>query len=790
MSNAELSIRDRNRCHPRWGWLVVAAAAALLTAAVGRAAERGDSAASQWLLDLARHEALLAGQGAAAPAVERVAALLEASVRLDGRNVSAREILAELALGRGETAAAREQLAAILDVEPNHAAAAENWLPLAIEDFQTREARDAWLEAVANDATRGRYLRGLACVALAESAAAAGDPAGKVKWLAAAQERDPDHPPAAALAFALMPADATPAAQVEKGLALLRLHPGHVGASWTVASACQQVGLTEEAAAFYEHAIVVFQRSGGGSPPVDNLIDLATHLMARGDLARATQALERAVQLDPGAADAALLLHWLYGKQDATGKADALQQALADRFARVQPDADGAVVEIARAAWFYVTIDPQPQRALALAETAAEMRSEAPRIQRVLGFAQAASGAEAAARETLRPLAAEDAHAAYRLAELLQAGGEAEAAREVIEALEAGVIVGPARERLEALCGELDCTVRDVVDTAQQAGVQATLDGFDRGVFAVLKAPADTLQVTMVVEPRSLTPGVPWRARFVVVNASAYPVSLGPSWTFHPVLLLSFKMEGDKPRAYPNLFTVRFDRQRLLRPGERLELVRNLEVGPLRRAARFTPQQLQSVHVTSLFDPTLTRGGRWQAGALGFAVGPEYFNRVPAVVSAAALDALAVQVRGDDFAERGAALAQAAMLLGEAQRAAMRPLPYQPSPVPTERLHGWLLNGLGAEAALTRAQALAALEVAGLDRRLVAAAARCLEHEHWLVRLMAVRLLSRQGPAFGERAAKLVADDADSLVVRYTQTYLEQWREDEGPGGVGGGGGG
>ncbi|HQL55566.1 MAG TPA: hypothetical protein PLQ87_12730, partial [Phycisphaerae bacterium] len=62
------------------------------------------------------------------------------------------------------------------------------------------------------------------------------------------------------------------------------------------------------------------------------------------------------------------------------------------------------------------------------------------------------------------------------------------------------------------------------------------------------------------------------------------------------------------------------------------------------------------------------------------------------------------------------------------------------------------------------------------DREFTAAVESCLAHEHWLVRLMAVRVLARQGREFAARAESLARDDADELVRALAASYVEGWR--------------
>jgi hypothetical protein len=116
-----------------------------------------------------------------------------------------------------------------------------------------------------------------------------------------------------------------------------------------------------------------------------------------------------------------------------------------------------------------------------------------------------------------------------------------------------------------------------------------------------------------------------------------------------------------------------------------------------------------------------------------------------------------------------------AELLSEHQRHAREPLGYRPQPVPASQIESIFAAALKAESANLRVGALNALEIAGLNAALASAAAENLKHDHWLVRLFALRVLARQGPGFLDTAAQLSTDDPDELVRELARSYVERW---------------
>jgi hypothetical protein len=243
----------------------------------------------------------------------------------------------------------------------------------------------------------------------------------------------------------------------------------------------------------------------------------------------------------------------------------------------------------------------------------------------------------------------------------------------------------------------------------------------------------------------------------------------------NPVFLLSFQVAGDRQRDYPHLLTINLDRARVLRPGETISIRRTLDVGPLRGIARGTPQQLQRLAISTILDPVQDPAGQWRPAAGGQKLHAAYFNRLPARVGAQEMAALFAALDSDRPHERYRALEVLAQLLGEHQRAALKKLSYQPERIPVDRLYQSLLAALRSDSWETRARVLDSLQIAGLDAQMLAAVNHCLAHDHWCVRLMALRLLARQGAAFFPEARRLAERDPDGLVSDLARSYVQLW---------------
>lgn len=747
------------------------------------------------LVDLARHHGLCCG-GSQTPAdVLHIRTLLRAAIRLDPAQASAYVWLYELAAREGRWDEATGLLGRLVEVDPTNITAFGNWLELAPRDLPTIEQRRAWLEQLlaeeqeelggAADHAR-RQRRALLHTHLARVALLQAD------WPRARLHIDralvlwPECPDAVRLQLDLLTRQTPPAERLGALLQALRTNPLHADLAWEIGLLLDDYDFAEEAKLFYDHALDVHRTAGSAAPlPPEKLVQLSRNALARQEREAAVRYAQDAAAAESLARSDSFLarFHWYWilsvGGEATAQVAQRFKARLAREFAAIQDPAGVSVELVAQAAWFYCMVDRQPLRALELAQEAARRAPGDPFVMRVLGWAQALNGQTAAARRTLTPLASADAYAAYRLASLLRDAGEDAAAEKVLADFEGVAPAGWPR----ALLAQLGVTPASQPAEQRYPRMAAVLAGFDRTVLELHRQPTRFFQAAIEVDDPSLFPGEPWWAAFTLTNRADFPITLGPDWTLNPVFLLSFHSEGDRERDYPHLMTVSLDHVRVIPPGQAVTVRQTLDVGPVRNFARQTPQQLQSVTITALVDPEQTPDGQWQAGVTGGPVRPASLVRLPANTTPEAWHARFSALRAGPGPDCFKALEVMAELLGEYQRAraaerggaAGTGSAYRPAPIPLRRVHQALCAALSSESWEIRVRALDALQIAGLDRRLLNAAENCLEHPHWLVRLMAVRLLARQGAAFAGRAREIAANDPDELVRDLARSYVLRW---------------
>ncbi|MBU0637989.1 MAG: hypothetical protein KKB50_03930 [Planctomycetes bacterium] len=754
----------------------VACACGLLWAAVSAAADGRSAPRSTagLLVDLARDHALGSRARCTAADVQHVRVLLRASARLDPGQSEAYIWLYELATLAGDEDDARRMLDELVRAAPGHQGAFARWLEAHVRTMQTLEERAAWLTGLLESADRPAELRALVHTHLARLAVQQLDYGKAQQQLARALELAPANPDVVRLALETLPPSASPEARLQAALRLVRVNPFDVDVVWEVALLLDQHGFADVARRFYDHALAVHGAAAQDAPvPAAHYLALSRNALARGALDAATNYAEQAVGAEPSFFEGRMYLHWLLTYRGHAGAAANIAQQLAHYFGQMRVPDEWPVQQVAQAAWFYCIIEKQPQRALMLAEAAARRAPHDVFVTRVLGWAQALNLRPEEAQSTLTPIAGKDAFAAYQLAKLLRDAGDEQTAAWVVRDLAYAPSAGHAHELLSQL-GLPSATSQPAA--ARYPAVADALAAFDRELLDFYRDMGAFLEATVQVESRSPSPADAWRATFTLTNRARFPITLGPDGMVNPVFLLSFLVEGDWRREYAHLMTVNVDQLRVLRPGQSVHLTRSIDVGPLRRVTRFTPQQLQRITLTAILDPEQMADGTWRPSMTGQRIRPVYFNRLPAQTGREALHALVRALGGDVDATRFRAVEVLADLLGEKQRGDFKRLAYQPAPIPAERVQQALLAGLASESWELRARTLDALQVVGLDAALIRAAEGCLTHPHWLVRLMAVRLLARQGPRFGETARRMATEDADELVRELAASYVAQWQ--------------
>lgn len=750
------------------GWFSIACGLLGVAAGAWAAGHNEPLSGARLLVDLARDHGLKQ-RGKQSPAdVQHVRALLQAAVRLDPQQPEPYAWLYELAVLGGDEHEATRMLHGLLKADPTHEGAFARWLEAVVHGQQTAEQCEQWLQSLSAE-PRPAAQQSMVQVCRARLALERLDRTLARDLLTRALELEPANLDAARLMLETFDDHTDAVTRLRAALRVLQLQPLSIEAAWHVALLLDEYGLAGEAERFYEYASALQEQADPlGSFPAAFLLDLAYHHAAQGRFDEAVDRVREAIKADQTrVAEGGMLLHHLLRRAGRNAEADRIRVGLAARFAKLRDPAQARVNDVAQAAWFYCRLVEQPQRALMLAENAVRRAPADVFVQRVLGWAQALNLRPQDALKTLLPIADRDPYAAWMAARLLLESGDQARALCVLAALDPKPPAGPAHDLLRGATLLLD----ESDPLRRYPQVAMALAEFDDRVLEFWRNPAAFLYAGAVMEDRSPAPGEPWWAEFTLTNRGPFPITLGPDAMANPVFMLSFQVEGDRKRSYPALLTVSVDRTRVLYPGQSVRRRQTIDVGPLRQMSRQTPQHLQRLTMEAILDAALDRDGRWQPAAAGQRVPTVYFNRVPAGARREAVGALFSALAGDSTARRWLALEVLAELMGERQLADWGRLSYQPNPVPTKRIRALLLDLLASESWEVRARTLIAFQIVGLDRKMVRAVEAGLDDPHWLVRMMAVRVLGRQGAAFAEQAASVARNDSDELVRALAESY-------------------
>lgn len=754
---------------------------AALTVAVGSAGAQTPTTRSTaaLLTDLARDYGMSRREAPTAADIVHVRVLLRAALRLDPGHVEAYRWLHELAVFAGDTVTAQDVLAQWADADPANETVLARWLAVGPRDAQTAERRAAWLRTLLAR-PRPAASQALIHVHLGRLALQRVDRAAAQGHLDEARRLFPDTPEIAALAIDLLTPESEPAERIAAHLDAVRFQPTDAEAAWRVGVALDEIGFHLDAGLFYDHALRLHRAEDHEAPiPVDKLLRLAINALARDDRVQAAKYGTAAIESARGTLEPALLMMWMASLTGDPARVEPIRRYIRERLAAM-PDPDVWPTNIlAQAAWFYTLADENLDQALSLAEKAAQRAPGDAFVQRVLGWALAANGQAERAVATLAPLAATDGFAAYKLIELKQAAGE-DAAAEILARLRFVPAFGPVRTFLEKV--GLPPLTQPV--TERLPAVVAVLERLDRRVLDFDRNPSQWVVASIAFEQPAVEPTQPWVVVLTVENTAPYPVTLGAEWMVHPLFLISLRVEDNPPRELRNFVSIEVDRVRVLPPGGTVSVRRTIDVGPVRRWSRFAPGRPLRVTASAVFDPQRDRTGQWQASAAGQYLRPASLERKAVLATPEAWNALFAALSHDEATTQFRAIETMAQALGEQQRAddpstaERTPADRARGSAPTGRIEHAFEAALLSDSWEVRVRVLDAMQLIGLGQQLVATAAKSLAHNHWLVRLMAVRLLARQGPAFLDTARRMASEDADELVRDLAQSYVDRWSRD------------
>ncbi|MFN0137608.1 MAG: tetratricopeptide repeat protein [Phycisphaerae bacterium] len=748
-----------------------AAVVVLAAAAFGQTDRRNPPLlGSDFMVDLARDYALSVGDKRTAADADVVRALLAAATRLEAKAAEPWRLRCELEAVVGGVESIAGPLEKYLELDPEHEVAFEIFLEIGPRAIQQVEKRREWFEAQLTKSL-SPVQQAMVHTRLAEISLQQLDRAAAAERLDKAATLWPASPGAAKLRLQLLSNDASTSQRLLLILSALLLQPRDAQLAWDAGQLLHQAGVVADAQVFFDHALRMNAVSGAGAAlPIEKLNQIALNLHALGRVDEAVRLAERVLDASPGSLSARMNLLWIHQHGGSAARALDVNRTLDEAVASIT-DLDALDVNVlAQAAWYYCAYDknPPPQRVLAMAAAVSARVTNDAFARRLMGWALAINARADEAIAILRPIARDDPFAAAALAKLLKPTDEA-AARQVLGELRVQPITGLARTVID----EVGLSSPTNMPASAPSDIADVLKAFDGSVLTFDQDPSRFLDVTVEFEDQNVETAEPWVVLITFRNRGSFPISFGPDGLVNASMLMSFLVEGDKTREYPALFSMHLDRVKSLMPGGSYRIRRSVDLGPLRRMSRGTPQRMQRVTLTAILDAQLNDAGAWQATTFGQMVRPAVTVRLPVSTAAAGIEALFRGVAAGERAARAAAVESLAQLLGEAQRARAKEPAYRRTAVPETRIEEALANMLAIDDVDLRVRTLDAVMTCGLNARLATGVRQCLEHREWAVRMMALRVLARQGESFDIELERVASDDADETVRAMAKALLE-----------------
>jgi len=565
------------------------------------------------------------------------------------------------------------------------------------------------------------------------------------------------------------------ASQVRMLLAVIATSPGQVEQMWELARLLDDLSLHAEAAKWYERLVALIgRRQADASVPVHLLTDLAVSHADDGRYEQALEVGERAIGIDSDSVEAGFLLVDVARRAGRVEVANHHLDVLKTRFGGVEPTSLGQK-DLARAcsiAWYYLRYEPDSDRALQFASRARELAPEEPDVQVAYGLAKLAAGQSDEVASILRPWADDNQWAAAGLGEALLAEGNTEQA---IQALRAGEALRHSGRAYERITNVLAAQGHEPTPIPHHAAVIDALRSFDERVLSFVDRPADVLRLEVTVPGNEWAYGDPWVCELCLRNTGPFPIYIGQGEMVAAELLVSVRWGDEPEQQLVNYLPLSLALRPVLAPGDCITRKQTLDIGPAAKLAASEPQREFTLDFSFLFDPVIGLGSKWVSAVRDFPPSTVRVRRIAVDASRTGRPTLLSSAQQGEETERIRAVRTLAALIAEREAARKTPPTYFAHRVDEMKLRRFFLSALGDPTPVVRAAALDSARTIELGPKVLQHAAPLLSDDAWLVRLLALDLLSEtQGRAFQPVLERSSVGDPDGLVRRFAALRLKQ----------------
>ncbi len=727
-----------------------------------------DEGPGDWLLHLARHHGHVVGRAAEPRSTTlHVLALMTAAGKVQPDLAEAWLWQYDL-LGRiNRPAEALDALKHYIQLEPTDESAQLLFVDQSIARLQTAEARVAFIRDQLKRPNLPRSVASDLNVRLADYHRQRGETEQAGKCIENALRLMPSNVAARRMSYELF-GETEPALQrVELALAMIAANPGQVNLLWELGEMLDSLSLHREAQEWYVRAIDLHERGSKTPVPPDYWFQLAQSYSNAGDFKQALEAADKALKADPNFGRAKILRSYLAGKLKQPDP-DAALNELARKYdgEADQVLAQRNIAKAAELAWFYAYHRPDPERALKLAQLATSVPDNSTLAQRALGFALLLNNKPADALAKLQPLADVDQMAAVGAARALiatQKEGEAVALLHKAAGLSYSGIGFEEISKMLEKTGEKPPT-----RPAHERIVDA-LHRFDRRIFDFHKRPGDFLKLNISLLEQPLPPVGPWRAVIRLENVGPFPITVGEGMMAQPLALLSARLGDEQGGRYDNYAQVLLNRRPVMPPGDAIEIVTDLDIGPLREQLIQNASWSPSVEIDAIFDPVLTEKG-FESGLSTVKSPPLTSTRAGLPRDLPGVKRLVLALKDGPLKERVRAIDGLGALLAENDRMSAAPTD---DGVKVDAIRKRLVSLLDDPNWLIRAHVLEAMRWSKQPADIIEKCAKCIHDPNYVVQMMAIRFFfAQQGEKF-RKVLESLANDAPEPAVRIlARSYL------------------
>ena len=733
-----------------------------------RVADPAEREIGDWLVHLSRHYGHLIGRSDPRRASLHVIALLEAATECAPKTAEAYYWLYDLYQRMGRNDAAIKALARYVELNPTDDGASLKLLDFILADRQTAESRVEYvrteLERTGLTRVYESQLRGW--LARYHHERDENEQAGK--QVEHALRLNSMNVAARRLAYEMYGETEPELQRVEMALQMIAINPSQVNLVWDLAEFLDRISLHKHAQEWYNRAIDMHRRAEAGPIPADLWQKLAISYVSSGDFAKAKEAADAALKENESLHSARLL------RAGATEKLGDEKAAALDReYVRKHYEKEAQKVldknlpdEAVPVAWFYCYHEPNKDQALKLAEIAMRARSPSSLAKLAYGYALSANGRTDEAMQVLKPLAEDDQLAAAELARCLIQRGEKPEAISLLHKAASLQYTGLAYDQIKDLLEKHG-------ETAGQPPlhdkVTSALDKFQRDVFDYYRRTSDFLKFSLRFVDDPIPAAGPVNVAVRLENVGPFIITFGDGFMARPLIALSAKVTTDKSIEYRDYLQVLVSAKPVLVPGDALEKVAPIDVGPLREHLIKNATTEATIELMAMFDPVYHEG-KLAPGLGTVTFGPVTAKKSALDSSSAAISALSDQAATQDALARLQAADRAGALI--ASMATMGSGSSAPSDE-NSKLRSILAKLATDPAWPVRAHALVAAGWSKLDPILMQAASPTVRDSRPVVRVLAIQLFAeQQGDAFHKVLEHVSQSDASQCVRTMATSYL------------------